>query len=165
MVSSRAENGSPLSSRWHHVAMTSVPPGFSTRTISSTYFFLSGMCSPDSHAHTRSNELSGKSIASAFMTRKSALRTPCCSANSVARATCFGDRVMPVTDVPSPKPFARWRDAPPIPHPTSSTVLGVFSAQPAQMAISSTKSSLASTKSFTLHPSNVPAPRARTSSV
>ena len=79
--------------------------------------------------------MSGKSIASAFMTRKSALRTPCCSANSVARATCFGDRVMPVTDVPSPKPFARWRDAPPIPHPTSSTVLGVFSAQPAQMAI------------------------------
>lgn len=38
--------------------MTSVPPGLRTRTISSTYAFLSGMCSPDSHAHTKSKLLS-----------------------------------------------------------------------------------------------------------
>ena len=75
--------------------MTIVPPGFRTRIISSTYRFLSGMCSPDSHAQTRSNVSSGKSISSAFITWKLALSTPCSAANSVARFTWFGLSVMP----------------------------------------------------------------------
>ena len=45
---------------------------------------------------------------------------------------------MPVIEVSGPNPFARCRDAPPMPQPTSSTRVGVPSAHPAQMAISST---------------------------
>mmetsp|Transcript_8366 Transcript_8366/g.37689 ORF Transcript_8366/g.37689 Transcript_8366/m.37689 type:complete len:257 (+) Transcript_8366:218-988(+) len=151
-------------SRWHHVAMTIVPPGLSTRIISSTYFFLSGMCSPDSHAHTKSKVSSGKSIASAFITRNDAFGRFCSAASSVALSTCFGERVMPVTRVSGPNVLAMCLDVPPMPHPTSSTFAGL-SGHSDQASISSQKSSLASMKSFTLHPSRVPAPLARSSSL
>ena len=121
--------------------MTILPPGFSTRTISSTYAFLSGMCSPLSQAHTKSKVLSSNSISNAFITRNCAFGTPCSFANSVARFTWLGESVIPVTVVPSPNVFAKCRDVPPMPHPTSNTSAG-FSVS-LHFAISSTKSNFA----------------------
>ena len=56
--------------------MTRRPPGLRTRAISCTYFSLSGMCSPDSHPHTKSNELSGYDMLSASTSSKLALVMP-----------------------------------------------------------------------------------------
>jgi hypothetical protein len=53
-----------------------VPPGLSTRVISSTYFFLSGICSPLSHAHTKSKLLSSNFILNASITSKLTLESP-----------------------------------------------------------------------------------------
>lgn len=55
------------------------------------------MCSPDSMAQTRSNELSGKSIFSASFSSNLALGTPCALASLVARAICASEIEMPVT--------------------------------------------------------------------
>eukprot|EP00622_Pseudochattonella_farcimen_P007193 FR743124.1.p2 GENE.FR743124.1~~FR743124.1.p2 ORF type:complete len:141 (+),score=23.29 FR743124.1:561-983(+) len=71
-----SDRGTSLSSRQHHVATTSTPPGLSTLAICSTYAFLSGMCSPLSQAHTMSKLLSGKVIANASLTWKVALSNP-----------------------------------------------------------------------------------------
>mmetsp|Transcript_10166 Transcript_10166/g.30538 ORF Transcript_10166/g.30538 Transcript_10166/m.30538 type:complete len:252 (-) Transcript_10166:638-1393(-) len=147
--SSLVNGVSRVSSRWHHVAITRVPPGFSTRTISSTYSFLSGMCSPLSQAHTRSKLSSGQSILSASMTWKCTLSTPCSWASSVPRFTWAGDSVIPSTEALL-NFLARWREVPPKPHPTSSTRVGAVA--PAHFNISSQKSNLAALKSFFLYP-------------
>ena len=72
-------------------------PGLSTLVISSTYCFLSGMCSPDSHAHTRSNLSSSCVIFRASITWKLTLGMPLSLASSVARLTWFGEMVMPTS--------------------------------------------------------------------
>ena len=60
------------------------------------------MCSPDSQAQTRSKLSSGHVIASASMTWKCALGTPCSPASSVARRTCSFDSVMPAAGATAP---------------------------------------------------------------
>lgn len=70
-------------------------PGLSTRDISWTYFSLSGMCSPDSQAHTKSNFPSSWLILRASITLKLAFWIPLLRANSLALRTWFGDKVMP----------------------------------------------------------------------
>mmetsp|Transcript_19373 Transcript_19373/g.57484 ORF Transcript_19373/g.57484 Transcript_19373/m.57484 type:complete len:291 (+) Transcript_19373:241-1113(+) len=129
-----------VSSRWHQHAMTNVPPGFSTLAISSMYFFLSGMCSPLSHAHTKSNVLSANSIFSASITCSFTLSSPLSAHSSMPRCTCFGDSVMPVT-LASGKSLPRWRLVPPNPQPTSRTRTGLLA--PLNFNISSQKSYLA----------------------
>mmetsp|Transcript_22986 Transcript_22986/g.58946 ORF Transcript_22986/g.58946 Transcript_22986/m.58946 type:complete len:235 (-) Transcript_22986:640-1344(-) len=139
-LSSSVNGVSGVSSRWHQVATASVPPGASTRVISSTYFFLSGMCSPDSQAQTRSKLPASNSISSAFMTLKVTFVKPRSLASSVALLTWLGDRVMPMTSA-SGKRAASRRVVPPMPQPTSTIVLG--SLAPDQSSISSMKSYLA----------------------
>ena len=90
-------NGLSPSSRWHHVAIAIRPPGLRTRAISCTYFSLSGMCSPLSHAHTRSNESSANFMFSASTSSNLAFGIPRSDASAVARAICSSLIVIPVT--------------------------------------------------------------------
>mmetsp|Transcript_4866 Transcript_4866/g.13581 ORF Transcript_4866/g.13581 Transcript_4866/m.13581 type:complete len:256 (+) Transcript_4866:220-987(+) len=136
-LSSSVKGFSGVSSRWHHVATARLPPGARTRVISSTYAFLSGMCSPDSQAQTRSKVLSSNSISNAFITLKAMLISPRSLASSVPRATCFGERVMPMTSA-SGKAAANRREVPPMPQPTSRIFLGLV--VPDHFSISSMKS-------------------------
>lgn len=64
----RKKRGSFSESGTHHVTMMTLPPGAATRVSSPMNLVLSGMCSPLSIDHTRSNELSANGMFSASAT-------------------------------------------------------------------------------------------------
>lgn len=87
--------------------------------------FLSGMCSPLSMDQTRSNWPSGKGWFKASATsNESWALSPWASASCWALCAWTGLRVMPLHLAPNF--LARYRELPPMPHPTSTILFGFW---------------------------------------
>lgn len=140
---------------WHHVTIIILPPGAATRTNSLTNLVLSGICSPLSIDHTRSNFPSSNGCSNASATWNDAYTRPMsmsskyinvysklqdgtlsesdwAAARSLALLAWTGLRVIPMHSAPNLE--ARYLELPPIPHPTSTTLFILFSSSPSSFS-------------------------------